>query len=363
MKRLIITIIILSLAALTYAQTLPTRVFVATDALNVRSAPDNTSDIIATVNRDTVLRPLQAENGWYNVEVVRPDKLVGWVNAAFVSENQTRTIAAESEITMPPKPTAQTPAFIPTQQPTVVSQPKTQQPSTSKNTIQNIKIVEGEGLHYVKVSMRDISRISCPSEIGLPFYSKEKEVEVQKHDKDLFVKILPRQVVYSDGRTEVNYSDIPREMYIKCGPEFFSLVLNPENIPAQHIILSTPTADIKEAIRSETSSEYEKTIMDFIKSAYLGIPPAGFKVIKERNTLNFQEATLSLNVRYLGYYYIIEEWSLTSNLKEVKEFDETAFIPVFRDVKALSIVQPNLMPKGQTRLLVVMLNNNLIKED
>jgi hypothetical protein len=259
---------------------------------------------------------------------------------------------------MPARTPAPTPAVIP------ASQPKTSQPqSTARNTntIQNIKIVEGEGLHYVKISMRDISRISCPTEIGLPFYSKEKEIEVQKHDKDLFVKILPRQVVYADGRTEINYSDIPREMYIKCGSDFFTLIINPENIPAQHIVLSIPTADIKESIKTETSSEYEKTLMDMLKAAYLGVPPTGFKVIKEVNNLNFQEAALSLNVRYLGYYYIIEEWKLTSNLKEVKEFDETAFIPIFRDVKAISIVQPNLMPKEQTRLLVVMLNN--IKED
>jgi uncharacterized protein YgiM (DUF1202 family) len=355
MNKLILITLITLLTAAVYAQTLPGRIYVAADALNVREAPDNTSGIKASILRDTVLKPLQIQNGWYEVEVARPDKLVGWVNSEFTSAAPTR---ASSEITRPVRAVPPPPSIAPVETPLVRSNPVTVTTSTAKkDVIQNIKVVEGEGLHYVKVSMRDISRVSCPTEIGLPFYSKEKEIEVQKHDKELFIKILPRQVVYSDGRTEINYSDITREMYIKCGSEFFSLVLIPENIPAQHIVLSVPTANIKESIKTETASEYEKTIVELIKTAYLGVPPTGYKVIKERNVLSFKEAELSLNVRYLGYYYIVEEWTLKSTLKEEREFDETAFIPIFKDVKAVTMINPLLLPQETTRMIVVMSNN------
>ncbi|MDR0453805.1 MAG: type-F conjugative transfer system secretin TraK [Deferribacteraceae bacterium] len=223
-------------------------------------------------------------------------------------------------------------------------------------SVNNISVVEGEGLHYVKISTKDISRISCSSEIGEPFFSKEKEMEVYKHNKELFVKILPRQTVFADGRTSVNYSNIPREIYIECAGRFFSLVLIPDNVPAQQIVLNTPNDNIFNAMATETASDYENVIHDLIKSAYLGVIPSGFKLSNKKDVMHFEEAALTLNKTYTGYKFIIEVWSLKSKLNEEKEFDENVFVPLFKDIRAITLINPKLLPEEESKMIIIRQN-------
>jgi hypothetical protein len=143
-------------------------------------------------------------------------------------------------------------------------------------------------------------------------------------------------------------------MYVECGGRFFSLVLSPKrDIPATQIVLNTPFESAKVALSTETASAYEKVIHELITAGFTGNVPAGYSISTGRNTQNFEEATLSLNRTYTGYNFIIEDWTVKSRLNVEKEFDETAFIPLFKNVRAITLVNSLLLPSEETRMIVI----------
>ena len=65
----------------------PDRVSVATDLLNLRYGPDEDDEIIAQLDRHTVLRVLGSAPGWLYVEVVGDEEIRGWVMEQYVTTN------------------------------------------------------------------------------------------------------------------------------------------------------------------------------------------------------------------------------------------------------------------------------------
>lgn len=64
----------------------PERVAVATDLLNVRYGPDEGEEVIAQVDRHTILRVLSSAPGWLYVEIEGED-VRGWVMERYVTSN------------------------------------------------------------------------------------------------------------------------------------------------------------------------------------------------------------------------------------------------------------------------------------
>jgi len=68
----------------------PDQVSVIIDVLNVRYGPDTDEEVIAQVNRYTVLRVLGSAPGWLYVEVEGEEALRGWVMEQYVSSDRGR---------------------------------------------------------------------------------------------------------------------------------------------------------------------------------------------------------------------------------------------------------------------------------
>jgi len=218
-----------------------------------------------------------------------------------------------------------------------------------------VVIVEhSEDVQIVEVSKTNINRIVCPVEITTVIYSKEKDIEVKREGRNLFIKFLVRQIIDPNtGRVENVILDVPRDVYVECGGKIFSLILVPKEIPPVTVVLRADVADIRKAHGFEKSfSEYEKLMIELIKKAYFEVPPEGYKVkVKNELAKEFKELSLILSKVYEGAQLAVEEYVIIA--RENIELFEEMFIPYLREPLAIAIVKPKLKGGEQTRMLVV----------
>lgn len=213
----------------------------------------------------------------------------------------------------------------------------------------NVTVVKStDGYVFVDISLKDISRIQCPEEIKSTAYSKEKAIEIKTAGRSAFVKLLPKK---DPVKQTLIYEDIPRELFVECGGEVYSLVLVPKDIPSQTIVLYSGFSNIKKAKDFE-SNLYEKTITDLIRAAYLEIPPEGYRIKHMRLVKNFKEIELIASSSYEGFGFEVMTYLITA--KSDIELDERAFLEVLDgDTVAVAILKPVLKGGESTRLFVV----------
>lgn len=218
----------------------------------------------------------------------------------------------------------------------------------AQQDIQAIEVVEGDGWHYVKVSLTDVNRIVCPVNIKSVVYSKEKELQVEISRRNAFVKFLVRE--NPDGTKEI--SDIPRELYVECGDKVFQLILLPQKIPAVQVVLKLPYAEKERAREYERANPYDETMLSLIKSVYFEEPPEGYEVkLVNKPFKSFVELDMILYRVYEGDLYRVREFILSA--KQNIELWEGQFLPYLDKPLAISIVDPILKAGQSTRLIAV----------
>jgi len=207
----------------------------------------------------------------------------------------------------------------------------------------------------VKVSLTDMTRIVCPDEITTYAYSKEKLIEVFKSGNSLYIKFLPiKEWNPKEGKEEIVYRDYPRDLFVECGGQTFSLVLLPEKgLPPQEIYLQLPYKGIKkEAQKFERSFPYEETLMKLIKYAYKDKIPPGYEVkFVGKPYKEFKELSLYLNKEYIGDQFKVAEFVITA--KKDLTLYEGMFVPFIPNALAIAIEKPILKQGEMTRLFVV----------
>ena len=223
-----------------------------------------------------------------------------------------------------------------------------------KNTPQ---IVEDEDYQAVEVSLKDVTRIVCFTNITRTVYSKEKGIEIKTVDKNAFIKNLPKEIIEpSSGRIAIEYDSRPKEVYIVCGDKTFSLLLIPKDVPANTIYLKSSYVDKEKAFSFEKSNDYENLILKLIRSAYLEDIPEGYdvedvgKVFRE-----YQEVRLVHKRNYTGIMFQVQEYVLMAkkdlNINEITLLE--AVSP--KNPLAVSIVSPVLRTNEQSRFFIVRL--------
>lgn len=229
--------------------------------------------------------------------------------------------------------------------------------TTSVVADDSIQVIEGgEGYKFSTISLKDLSRIHCSSAITNVFYSKEKEIEIKTTGNDAYIKVLPRKTTGGEGGEKIEYGTNPRELYIECAGETFSLVLVPKDLPAQTIVLKTAFADVKRAVSYERSNSYDAMVLDLVKKAYVGDVPDGYepthigKTIKEFSELDLIEVR-----SYVGAKYTVSEYLINAK-KRLPALNEAMFIPYLKGSLAISIVKTILEPTESTKMFVVSLN-------
>ncbi|MDQ7039064.1 MAG: type-F conjugative transfer system secretin TraK, partial [Aquificota bacterium] len=212
------------------------------------------------------------------------------------------------------------------------------------------QVIEGEGYHYVIVSLTDVNRIVCGGgEITGVVYSREKSMEVRRKGANAWLKILP---VKEGDRIE--YPSYPREVYVECGGKIFSLIVLPKRRPATTIVLKVSREEREVAREFERLNPYERTILELVRSVYREVPPPGYTVRSVGEKVReFQEIDLYLLRVYTGARYEVREYLVRAR-RDI-HLQEGQFIPFVPRPLAISLVKPSLRKGEETRLIVVSL--------
>lgn len=219
------------------------------------------------------------------------------------------------------------------------------------------QIVEDEDYQAVEISLKDVSRVVCFTNIPRVIYSREKGMEIKTIDRNAFVKNLPKEAVDPmTGRMTTEYDSRPKEVYLVCGDKTFSLLLIPKDIPANTIYLKSSYVEKEKAFSFEKSNDYEDTILKLIKSAYSENIPDGYSVDNIEAVLkDYQEIRLVHRRNYTGVMFEIQEYLVIAK-KELNINEITLLEAIFpKNPLAVSIISPVLRPNEQSRVFIVRL--------
>lgn len=219
---------------------------------------------------------------------------------------------------------------------------------------ESIQTLEGDGYHYVGVSLKGLIRIVCPESFTSKKFSAEKEMEVTLEGKNAYVKFLPTEVTRPDGELALSYSTMPRDLYLECGGRVFSMVLLPrEEMQTTTVVLKVPLADLEKARQFEKGNEYEETLERLIRAAYREEAPDGYQPVKGSNeAMKFEELDLTLQQQYKGSEYVISVY-LIKTKRNIEEISDAVFIPYLKKPLAITVVKPRLLENETTRMIVI----------
>jgi hypothetical protein len=226
-----------------------------------------------------------------------------------------------------------------------------------------IEIEDNEGYKTIRISLRDINVIECPTGINSVVYSKEKGLITKTEKKAVFIKIPP--MIKEDpekGSQKIEYKDEPRDLFIECGNRIYSFILIPEDVPAQKIIIkgkSLAKKDNQENSEEQSdSSSYEKEIVSILKDIYLnGINSQyDYKKLQE-NIKKYKEIDIvPLRVYFTGKF-IVKEYSIITKEPPI-ELSEASFIHLSKYPVAIMLSKPKLSIKGESSSLFIVEKTN-----
>jgi hypothetical protein len=222
-----------------------------------------------------------------------------------------------------------------------------------------VEIEDNEGYKTVRISLRDINVIECPTGINSVVYSKEKGLITKTEKKAVFVKIPP--IIKEDpekATQKIEYKDEPRDLFIECGNKIYSFVLIPEDVPAQKIIIKgksiTKKEDPENSEEQSYSSSYEKEIVSILKDIYLnGINSQyDYKKLQEDIKKYKEIDVVPLRVYFTGKF-IVKEYSIIAKEPPI-ELSEASLIHLSKYPVAIMLSKPKLSVKGESTSLFIV---------
>lgn len=226
------------------------------------------------------------------------------------------------------------------------------------NGTAHTQIVYDDDYQAVKISLKDVTRLVCFTDITKTVYSKEKNMEIETDGRDAFIKNLASKTADPlTGQPTIRYDTRPKELYVMCGARTFSLILVPDDVRATTIYLKSTQADKSKAAAFE-ASDYENTLYKLMKAAYNEDIPDGYEVEEiDKPQGKFKEGTMVHRRNYSGDMFQVNEFIFISN--EDVNLDELQVLEVlkYRNTLAVSIVDNILAPNQQTRIFLVRTNH------
>jgi hypothetical protein len=199
------------------------------------------------------------------------------------------------------------------------------------------QIVEGSAPATVKVSARDLNRITAPAPILKVYTSKAIDVKIDR--SEAFIKIPP---------------DTPDaiELYLVTEEKTYTLMLIPLPIPAQTIRIS----GVREAGLSskERSLPYVEEIKELFRAAVSGETPPGYEStpLPEGSDLcPYVECSLIPLQQIAGSHLKAVIYFLKNPTSKLQAYQEESFSG--KGIKAVSLERHQLEPGGSTRLFRV----------
>lgn len=208
----------------------------------------------------------------------------------------------------------------------------------------------------ITLSNQDVNRIHCTSgDINDAFYSEEKGIILQNNGADSFVKF--DVVVRGDKR---EYVSTRNELYITCNNEVYTLLVNPQPMPAQTVhLISRTKKTLEENISALNGIPEEDRAVNLSIAALKGKLAQQYGVKKRAA----HKTAMVLGVRVkqvsghhvLGSGLIVDEYQLTNETVDDQLLREPNFLrPEFGQSIYAVTLDPLILRQGEAGRLIIV---------
>jgi len=208
----------------------------------------------------------------------------------------------------------------------------------------------------ITLSNQDVNRIHCTSgDINDAFYSEEKGIILQNNGPDSFVKF---DVVVRGEERE--YVTARNELYITCNNEVYTLLVNPQPMPAQTVhLISETKRSLEDNLHALNGIPEEDRAVNLSVAALKGNLVSRYGVKKRTG----QKATVVSGVQVeqvsghhvLGSGLIVDEYRLINESGNDQMLSEPSFLrPVFGQSIYAVTLDPLLLRQGDTGRLIIV---------
>jgi hypothetical protein len=302
---------------------------------------------------------------------------------AAVAETTTNT----ATLAVKPATPAATPAVKPAAPVPAVVKPAAPKPAVKKETAPQI-IVDPIGTITLKLSRTDQNVIEMPNPIISKHYSQEKDIQVDTVGHRAIIKFLPSikqkyEVVNNNqqtpvGEPEISYAKVkPADLVlITSDNAIYTFKVIPSDTVLKTVIIRSTAANLKDALKYETSSPYQESLSKLAKSVFRDETPNGYRVVedgKRKWRIKGDDAnmTITLLKTYKGALYDVHLLNIYNRDNTEKRFDGQLLFSIAEKIapknpaRAVSFYYGNYahtaLPKSYVKALIIVEGGSNVK--
>ena len=216
----------------------------------------------------------------------------------------------------------------------------------------------------VVASNRDVNRIVCNAgDITNTYFSKEKGILVQNDGRNAYVKFKS----LDDGSGVLKRVTQRSELYITCGGNVYTLILEPKDVDAiTHYLGAGSVANAKVNLQEYGSMPDEERALDLTMAVLKNEIPESFSVTKPSmytrdyvtNVIPNVELAKVQDVAMDGIGLTLQEYQVVA--KQPVTLQETQFLDVYFGTNIFAVsIEPRTLAAGEyARVFVVQKGAN-----
>ncbi len=218
------------------------------------------------------------------------------------------------------------------------------------------EIADNSGYKTVRIALKDINLIECPSGITGYTYSKEKNLITRLSDdkKFLYVKVAPISIQEPDSEKPIlKYEDYPREMYVECNGKSYSLILVPEDIPSQMIrIKSVASKDDNRS--SYAHNSFEASVIAILREIYTTpVDAISYDIKPLKVNYKYKEMEITGVREYYTGSFKVSEYVVINKTDGALKLSEGLFLSLSKYPVAIMLTNPIVEKGGNSVLYIV----------
>jgi hypothetical protein len=259
---------------------------------------------------------------------------------------------------------------------TPASTPKPVKKTTSTPQI----IVDPVGTITLKLSRTDQNVIEMPNVIISKHYSQEKDIQVDTVGHRAIIKFLPSikqsyEVVNNQqtpvGEPEISYAKVkPADLVlITSDNAIYTFKVIPSDTALKTVIIRSTAANLKDALKYETSSPYQETLSKLAKAVFSEQTPNGYRLVedgKQKWRIKSDDAnmTITLVKTYKGALYDVIMLNIYNRDNTEHRYDGQLLFSIAEKIapknpaRAVSFYYGNYahaaLPKTYTKAIIIV---------
>ncbi|MFA7084705.1 MAG: type-F conjugative transfer system secretin TraK [Arcobacteraceae bacterium] len=214
----------------------------------------------------------------------------------------------------------------------------------------------------LKLSNDSWNRIIFDSDINAePIFSKEKNVDIYKANKSVFIKFKPVLKVEIQDKQEqildIDYSNSKTsELFISTVDGTYSFTIEPKPVSAKTYFIQNIQNKNKNILKFEMDST-RKIAKEIIKNIFLNEAIENYDKLKVNpKALNINNMLITPKFVFKGKIYSAYLYDVIA-LDDIKNIDEKLFLNLtVKNKKAISIKDKSLMKNHKTSLVILVGN-------